>query len=160
MTTAAVTAAAGRIRLPKRRRGVPVAFVDVILVLLMVYMTQTEFIKTTTDSSESASSEMTLPPVDLSAIKESNDVALDGSRSNLVVVSLTTGGNGIQWAYGEEQIDANQMKARLTSEMPSEVCLRIDEDVTHGETMQVVDLCREAGVNNVSFAFRQKGGGK
>jgi len=134
------------------KKGAPWAFVDVLFILLIFYITQTDWIRQVYDESPS---ELMLP-----AMTISESQTLDGEDghfgSALVIISLAMANGKPVWHFGTEELGFQELGNRLASEVPTEVCLRINEDVPHGQVMRIIDLARVSGISNVSFAYKEK----
>lgn len=73
-------------------------------------------------------------------------------------VILNVKKDGAVWINGQQLDDGRlaQMMQRLTGLFPGQpVVLRADKQTAYEHVMRVLDLCREAGIWNVSFATLQ-----
>ena len=155
MTTATLQRA---VRVPRgfRQRGAPWAFVDVLMLLLLVYMTQTEWIRTINNPE---ARELTLPPIDLTDMAEQGDAALSGESGGMMIVSIDQDGDKVVYHRDDDVLDWGGLSKVLLDVSPSEVVLRVDDDVRQGDVMKVMDLARDNGVLDISFAFTAEEGG-
>ncbi len=155
MTTATLQ---GAVRVPRgfKQRGAPWAFIDVLMLLLLVYMTQTEWIRTINNPD---ARELTLPPIDLTNMNEQGDAALPEGSGGMMIVSLGQEGDNVVYHRNEDVLDWDGLTGALVDAAPSEIVLRVDDDVRQGDVMKVMGLARDNGVLDTSFAFTAEDGG-
>ena len=133
-----------------KRRGAPWAFVDIALCLLFVYMTQTEWIRRQFND---VPNEMMLPAVNLSELSATSDDRDNFNAEGILVVSLEVHGSAYIWKWLEQEGQLNILMDYLGDTLPSELCLRVDTSVPHGQVMKTIEIAREAGVGSISFGF-------
>lgn len=122
-----------------------VPFVDIVLVLLIIFMVTTEFVR-----DEQKDLEKTLPknvPIDLPK-------AASGGEMNTSLLSIALTRDGAIYLNGEKStLDA--IKTRVgelqRNNQPVEAFVAADERLTHGAVLTVVDNLRLLGVGNVGI---------
>lgn len=132
-------------------RGFPVYFTDLAFLLLVVYITQTQWIETAHGTVDGAR-ESTLPPADLSQLQEEVQPT-SGLGDDLVVVSVTTDPNGVAYVLGEDQLSLTGVASRMREQAAGEVCIRAEGDVAHEHVMRLMAHLEGAGVASVSLAY-------
>ena len=95
--------------------------------------------------------ERTLPPIDLSEIGDKGESGMTENDYLSVTVKPSNGG---EFFLGDQRISLDELAEHVKKSSPPEVCLRVDDAVTHGTVMKVIKLCREQGVDLVSFAYK------
>jgi biopolymer transport protein ExbD len=122
-----------------------VPFVDIVLVLLIIFMVTTEFAR-----QEEADLKKTLPqnvPLDLPR-------AASGREMNTSLLSIALAKDGELYLNGEKStLDA--IKSKVTElqrdNRPVEAFVAADQGLTHGAVLTVVDSLRLLGVGNVGI---------
>lgn len=122
-----------------------VPFVDIVLVLLIIFMVTTEFAR-----AEEKDIEKMLPknvPLDLPK-------AASAGETNTSLMSIALGKDGSLYLNGEKStLDA--VKARVAelqkNNQPVEAFVAADQGLTHGAVLTVVDSLRLLGVGNVGI---------
>lgn len=122
-----------------------VPFVDIVLVLLIIFMVTTEFVR-----QEESDLKKTLPqnvPLDLPK-------AASGGEMNTSLLSIALAKDGELYLNGEKStLDA--VKAKVTElqrdNRPVEAFVAADQGLTHGAVLTVVDSLRLLGVGNVGI---------
>lgn len=134
-------------------KGLPPVFVDVLFIVILFFVTITTI---TSKSYNEAPQELSLPALDLAKLQE-NEKGEGNLDNNILILSLKiTDGSRVQYFIKEKEIPFDQLQPLLTEEQPTEVCLRIDENIKHGDTMKMISLCQEAGIRQVSFAYTEQ----
>lgn len=122
-----------------------VPFVDIVLVLLIIFMVTTEFAR---EPEEEKPKELP-QSVQLDLPK-----AATGGEANTSLLSIAMTKDGSLYLNGEsssmEAIKA-QVEALKASNKPVEAFVAADERLTHGAVLTVVDTLRQLGVGNVGF---------
>ena len=122
-----------------------VPFVDIVLVLLIIFMVTTEFVR-----DEEKELEKTLPknvPLDLPK-------AASGGETNTSLLSIALTRDGAVYLNGEKStLDAiKERVAQLQrNNQPVEAFVAADQSLTHGAVLTVVDSLRLLGVGNVGI---------
>ena len=123
--------------------------VDVMLVLLIIFMVVTPFLQS--GVSVALPREMRNPEEDPAIIKESS-----------VVVAITQDN---QIYIGRDQIEKVDLKGRIETQMatkqPDEriVYIRSDVNANYGNVVEVINLIRDAGIDQIGLVADKKKGG-
>ena len=123
--------------------------VDVMLVLLIIFMVVTPFLQS--GVSVALPREMRNPEEDPAIIKESS-----------VVVAITQDN---QIYIGRDQIDKTDLKGRIETKMsdkqPDEriVYIRSDVNANYGNVVEIINLIRDAGIDQIGLVADKKKGG-
>lgn len=134
-------------------KGLPPVFVDVLFIVILFFVTITNI---TSKSYSEAPQELSLPALELAKLQENTQS--DGNiDSQILVLSLQLkNDNNVHYFIDEKEIPFSQLISVITQKQPNEVCLRIDEKIKHGDTMNMISLCQESGIRQVSFAYTTK----
>ena len=110
-------------------------FVDVMLVLLIIFMVTAPMLK--------QGEEVSLPETEGTAIREAEEP---------LVVTVTR--DGAVW-LGSVKVEPDFIRARLgemvTEQAGRQVLLKADTDVAYGVVMQVMSAMRRSGVKNIGM---------
>jgi len=130
--------------------GLPATFVDVLFCLVAIFMVSTFMgLHSYVDPPQ----ELMLPPLDLSELDAIDESAVSESR-DLIVISIVPGANGSPSFYVDSnEVSLEALGAILEQSRPTEACLRVDDDTRHATEMRIIELCRQKGVQVVSFAY-------
>ncbi len=125
--------------------------VDVMLVLLIIFMVVTPFLQS--GVSVALPREMRNPDADPAIIKESS-----------VVVAIT---QDSQIYIGKVKIDKTELKDKIETKMsdkaPDEriVYIRSDVNANYGNVVEIINLIRDAGIDQIGLvADKKKGAGE
>jgi biopolymer transport protein TolR len=119
--------------------------VDVMLVLLVIFMLTAPMM--------TQSLRMDLPPL-------SEVPAAPPTAAQAIELTMTADG---QWLLQERPTNADELRRYLQNSAKTspqtELHLRVDQAVPHGQVMQVLDLARQAGIERVGFVGQTSGQG-
>ena len=135
-----------KVRMARRFTGVHPCLVDVMLSLVFMNMLTSLLVVTYQNEAR----ERTLPPVNLAGMTESG-VAGNNPAEKSVIVSVKPGPT---YYVDERPIAFGAMPAELSKSKPQEVEVRGDEAVLYGTVMNVMRVCREAGVSRIALTYK------
>jgi biopolymer transport protein ExbD len=119
--------------------------VDVMLVLLVIFMLTAPMM--------TQSLRMDLPQL-------SEAPAAAPTAAQAIELTMTAEG---QWLLQERPTSADELRLYLKNSAQkspqTELHLRVDQAVAHGQVMQVLDLARQAGIERVGFVGQTSGQG-
>ena len=138
----------------------PPAFVDVLLLVILLYVVQTTLTSKSYSEppQETQMQELILPPIDLadSSDKESSNHGI--TQNELMFISMEKVGAKITYYVDSEQVQFNKISGLISSQTPSEVCLRVDGIIQHQEVMRMIEFLKDNRIHHVSFAVNKTGG--
>jgi len=111
-----------------------VPLVDIIMVLLIVFMVTAPLLTRGID--------MSLPQTKSNTIKPAKRFVLTLSKDRNLYIN-------------EDQIPPNQLGQRLLSMKGEAVYLRADQDVPYGTVVHLIDLIKQAGIDNLGLVTDQ-----
>jgi biopolymer transport protein ExbD len=132
----------------RRRSGLPPSMVDLAFVLVFLFVLVSTLAKTTSEEAR----ERILPPVNLSEIESDTSSESGLSEIKTVVVTLT---EQDQCYLDSQQIDADQLKERLSKMGAPCVEIRADQNVRYGDVMGIMRTCRSVGIRNVVMTYEE-----
>jgi len=118
-----------------------IPLVDVILVLLIIFMATTAFVR-------ESGLKMQLPAAQSgTAINQaSRDLSIVLTRDNLLLVDGKP---------GDEKSLVAQLKARVKANPQASVTIKGDQGIAYARVVRVMDLARSAGLQSVALGTRQ-----
>ncbi len=125
----------------------PTVLLDVFVTTLFLYILLTVLAL----GSFSESPEETLPPVDLakSAMPSAGVTTIEP-----VTLTVNNGSDGIIYRIGTDAITLPELRTRLKERPPQAAVVRIAATVRFGDAMPLLGLLSEAGITNVTLAYR------
>lgn len=115
--------------------------IDVVFLLLIFFMCVTTFYRLETEIT------ISLPKAEAAekAVKLPGELIINVTEEGKIVVN-------------QKIVEMEQLKNLLgeAKRNKSSVTIRGDEDARHGRVMDILDVCAEAGVNDVSFRTVEK----
>lgn len=131
----------------RQERGLPPSLLDVFLVILMLFI----MLSALASVAEREAKEMSLPPIDLAAIKDGGQTSPGLTRTKPVTITVAP---GPQFFLDAAKMDFDQLKNHLSKNRIPEVELRGDSQVPYGQIMRVLRLCRETGNTRVAITYK------
>jgi biopolymer transport protein ExbD len=122
------------------------SLVDVMCCLVILYLLTSLLAATSSQEAR----EKTLPSVNLAGLTDHGSPATD-SRAQGVVVSVQP---GPAYYLDERPVPLAAMAAEFSKSRPPEVEVRGDEAVPYGTVMNVMRICREAGISRVALTYK------
>jgi len=115
-------------------------FVDVVLVLLVIFMvTAPLMVKNIID--------LKLPS------SESSDKA---QTNTIGIVILKTGNILLEGVLSSPLLIVEKIKTEKIKDSKTQVVITADKDATHGMVIEVIDLVKTAGISNFAFQIEKK----
>ena len=100
-------------------------------------------------------SEYTLPPIDLSTGRQVGGAGMTMDRRMILTLKPDTS-EKFSVYVADKKIAITDLAPELKKTKPIEVILRVDNSITHGQEMEIITICEENGVGQVSFAVKDK----
>ena len=125
----------------------PTVLLDVFVTTLFLYILLTVL----AFGSFSESPEETLPPIDL-ATSTTSPAGLTAIEP--VTITVRNGSSGIVYRIGTDAITLSELRSRLHERSPQAAVVRIAATVRFGDAMPLLGLLSEAGITNVTLAYR------
>jgi biopolymer transport protein ExbD len=139
----------GKLRIAKRFHGVHPSLVDVMLSLIFMYMLSSLMVAAYQGAKQQ---ERSLPPVHLAELPGANG----GATSSSTQATIVTVGSKADYTVDEKPIALAQLEQMFKARPPQEVEVRGDEAVNYGAVMNVMRVCRHAGISRVALVYKPK----
>ena len=125
----------------------PTVLLDVFVTTLFLYILLTVLaLGSFTDTTEE-----TLPPIDLG---KSTTPPAGVTTIEPVTLTVNNGSDGIIYRIGTDAITLSDLRTRLQANPPQAAVIRIAATVRFGDAMPLLGLLSEAGITNVTLAYR------
>jgi biopolymer transport protein ExbD len=128
----------------------PAVLLDVFATTLFLFVLYTVMAL----GSFSEAPERTLPPLDLAQGRENTRSAGVTEVTPLTISVKVVSAGQIAYYVDDQEVPAAELAAWLRRLAPREVVLRIDARVRFGDTVGLMALLTEHGVQNVTLAYR------
>ena len=139
----------GKLRISRRFHGVHPSLVDVMLALIFMYMLSSLMVAAYQGARQQ---ERSLPPVHLAELPDANGAA-NPSAPRATVVTV---GKEANYAVDDTPVPLERLEQMFKSRPPQEVEVRGDEAVNYGAVMNVMRVCRHAGISRVALVYKPK----
>lgn len=131
-----------------RSSGMHPSLLDVMCCLVFIFLLTSLLAAT----SQREASERTLPPIDLAEMEDSIG-AEKKDESDIIVVTVR---KGPEYLVNDTPLDIDQIPGILSERRPDEVEIRGDNTVAYGHIMDIMRLCRQAGIDRVALTYKIK----
>jgi biopolymer transport protein ExbD len=138
-----------KLRIAKRFHGVHPSLVDVMLSLIFMYMLSSLMVAAYQGAKQQ---ERALPPVHLAELPDPNGAANPAPRQTTVV----TVGSKADYTVDDKPVTLDRLEQMFKTRPPQEVEVRGDEAVNYGAIMNVMRVCRQAGISRVALVYKPK----
>jgi len=101
------------------------------------------------------SAEKTLPQVDLATIAKKDITGV--TQFEPVSISVKSQGPAAQqvaYFVNEKKMELSELPEWLKTFLPGKVALRVDKDIPHGLVLEVIAMCQNSGIENISFSYK------
>ena len=131
----------------------PTPFFDVFCLLMGIFLLYNQMLAAYFNESP----EKTLPQMDLAAIAEKGSAGV--TRLEAVTISMKSQ-NGrsddVTYFIDKQKIKFSELHERLKALSPGKVTLRVDKNIPHGLVLEVIAMCQNSGIENVSFSYKSQ----
>jgi biopolymer transport protein ExbD len=134
----------------RKDRGLPASFLDVILVVLLLFILLSSLVTV----AEQESHEKSLPPIDLATMDDGPDATPGLSSHKPLVISVAA---GPVFHIDAKPSSFEDIEHHLRNQRPGEVEIRGDVRVPYGEITQILKLCQETGNSRISLTYKKNG---
>ena len=79
------------------------------------------------------------------------------TRFEAVTITIKSQGPGaddVVYFVNKKKIEFSELPQQLKTLSPGKVTLRVDKDIPHGLVLEVISMCQNAGIENVSFSYK------
>ncbi|MBW1982227.1 MAG: biopolymer transporter ExbD [Deltaproteobacteria bacterium] len=131
----------------------PTPFFDVFCLLMGIFLLYNQMLAAYFNESP----EKTLPQMDLAAITEKGSAK--AAHPEALTISMKSRGrraDDVAYFINEQKSKFAELREKLKALSPDKVILRVDKNIPHGLVLEVIALCQNSGVENVSFSYKSK----
>ena len=134
---------------------------DIFINLLLVFIITTGLLLMNTNKSgKSGNHENDLPKIELQ--KGSSQGLSGGKPKTAVTLSARKNGEMIQYFMDNKPVEYADLPATFKSKRISSVKIRFDKRITYGHYVRILNLCKQAGITDITNVYRtyKQGGSK
>ena len=129
----------------------PTPFFDVFCLLMGIFLLYNQMLAAYFNES----AEKTLPQVDLTAIEKEDTTGV--TRLEAAAISLKSqseGTEGVAYFVNDKKMEFSELSEWLKTFKPGRVTLRVDKEIPHGLVLEVIAVCQNSGIANISFSYK------
>ena len=129
----------------------PTPFFDVFCLLMGIFLLYNQMLAAYFNES----AEKTLPQVDLAAIEKEDTAGV--TRLEAVAISLKSQSKeteGVAYFVNDKKMEFSELSEWLKTLAPGKVTLRVDKEIPHGLVLEVIAVCQNSGIENISFSYK------
>ncbi len=131
----------------------PTPFFDVFCLLMGIFLLYNQMLAAYFNESP----EKTLPQMDLAAIAEKGSAGV--TRFEAVTISMKSQNgraDNVTYFINKEKIKFSELHETLKALSPGKVTLRVDKNIPHGLVLEIIAMCQNSGIENVSFSYKSQ----
>lgn len=131
----------------------PTPFFDIFCLLMGIFLLYNQMLAAYFNESP----EKTLPQMDLAAIAEKGSAGV--TRLEAVTISMKSQSpraDDVNYFINKQKIKFSELHESLKSLSPGKVTLRVDKNIPHGLVLEVIVMCQNSGIENVSFSYKSQ----
>lgn len=129
---------------------------DIFINLLLVFIITTGLLLMNTnkgvESGKSGNHENDLPKIELQ--KGSSQGLSGGKPKTAVTLSARKNGETIQYFMDNKPVKYTDLPATFKSKRISSVRIRFDKRITYGHYVRILNLCKQAGITDITNVYR------
>ena len=128
-------------------------FFDVFCLLMGIFLLYNQILAAYFNESP----EKTLPQMDLAAIAGKGRVGV--TRLEALTISMKSQNDradNVTYFIDKQKIKFSELHERLKALSPGKVTLRVDKNIPHGLVLEVIAMCQNSGIENVSFSYKSQ----
>lgn len=129
---------------------------DVFINLLLVFIITTGLLLMNTnkgvENGKSGNNESDLPKIELQ--KGSSQGLSGGKPNSTVTLSARKRGETIQYFMDNKPVKYADLPAIFKSKRISSVRIRFDKRITYGHYVRILNLCKQAGITDITNVYR------
>ena len=131
------------------------AFVDFILNIAIIFMITTALLFSNSAKGaggRNGNDESNLPKIELQ--KGSSQGLSGGKPKTAVTLSARKSGETIQYFMDNKPVEYADLLATFKSKRVSSVRIRFDKRITYGHYVRILNLCKQAGITDITNVYR------
>ena len=134
-------------------KGILGADIFVNLLLVFIIATGMLFMNTnkTADTALNNPGEKNLPKIQLPGGKSDSSSLSEGGRT--INLSAKKKGNQVLYYVNDSLLGLHELKDQLQANQAETVKIRFDERIEYGRYIEILDLCKQCGVRNISNVY-------
>lgn len=126
---------------------------DIFINLLLVFIITTGLLLMNTNKGvENGNHENDLPKIELQ--KGSSQGLSGGKAKTAVTLSARKNGETIQYFMDNKPVEYTDLPATFKSKRVSSVRIRFDKRITYGHYVRILNLCKRAGITDITNVYR------
>ena len=131
----------------------PTPFFDVFCLLMGIFLLYNQMLAAYFNESP----EKTLPQMDLAAIAEKGSAGVTRLEAATISMKSQNGrAEDVTYFIDKQKIKFSELYERLKALSPGKVTLRVDKNISHGLVLEVIAMCQNSGIENVSFSYKSQ----
>ena len=131
----------------------PTPFFDIFCLLMGIFLLYNQMLAAYFNESP----EKTLPQVDLASVAGKDKAGVTRLESvSITMKSESSIADEVTYFIDKQKIKFSELNERLKVLSPGKVTLRVDKNIPHGLVLEVIAMCQNSGIENISFSYKGK----
>ena len=131
----------------------PTPFFDIFCLLMGIFLLYNQMLAAYFNESP----EKTLPQVDLTSVAGKDKAGVTRLESvSITMKSESSQAVEVTYFVDKQKIKFSELNERLKVLSPGKVTLRVDKNIPHGLVLEVIAMCQNSGIENISFSYKGK----
>jgi biopolymer transport protein ExbD len=129
----------------------PTPFFDIFCLLMGIFLLYNQMLAAYFNESP----EKTLPQVDLASVATKDKAGV--TRLESVAISMksqSSKADEVAYFVDKQKIEFSGLPEKLKVLSPGKVTLRVDKNIPHGLVLEVIAICQNSGIENISFSYK------
>ena len=129
----------------------PTPFFDIFCLLMGIFLLYNQMLAAYFNESP----EKTLPQVDLASVAGKDKAGVTRLESvSITMKSESNKADEVTYFIDKQRIEFSELNERLKVLSPGKVTLRVDKNIPHGLVLEVIAMCQNSGIENISFSYK------
>ena len=129
----------------------PTPFFDIFCLLMGIFLLYNQMLAAYFNESP----EKTLPQVDLASVAGKDKAGVTRLESvSITMKSESNKADEVTYFIDKQKIKFSELNERLKALSPGKVTLRVDKNIPHGLVLEVIAMCQNSGIENISFSYK------
>jgi len=129
----------------------PTPFFDIFCLLMGIFLLYNQMLAAYFNESP----EKTLPQVDLASVEGKDKAGVTRLESvSITMKSKRNKADDVAYFVDKQEIKLSELPEKLKVLSPGKVTLRVDKNIPHGLVLEVIAMCQNSGIENISFSYK------
>jgi len=129
----------------------PTPFFDIFCLLMGIFLLYNQMLAAYFNESP----EKTLPQVDLASVEGKDKAGMTRlEAASITMKSQSSKADEVAYFINQQKIEFSELPEKLKVLTLGKVTLRVDKNIPHGLVLEVIAICQNSGIENISFSYK------